>query len=262
MLLAANVGNSTVKVARVDAGGQLGGVTRFATARRVDVGSLRGDLARAGMDVPAVDAIALVSVVPAYRAAFADLAAERGAPLFEATAATIPLAVRVADPHAVGADRLLDAWAAVHLYGTPAIVVDFGTATTVNAVSADGAYVGGAIAPGLLLGLEALAARTAALPLVAPEWPARAAAVDTVEAIRSGAVIGHLGAVRELVARMSAELVAESGAGAPRIRVVLAGGLAAAAWWRELDGVDAIDPDLTLRGLALLHAERAASVAR
>ena len=260
MLLAANVGNSTVKVASVDGDGRLGPVMRFATARNADPGSLQAALAAAGVDATNVGAVAFVTVVPSYARPFAALAEASGASLLEATAATIPITARVDSPDAVGSDRLLTAWAAARLHGAPAVVVDFGTATTVNAVAADGAYVGGAIAPGLMLGLEALAARTAALPLVSPEWPSRAAARDTVEAIRSGAVIGHLGAVRELVERISREL--GSGGNSPRVRLVLAGGLAEAPWWSELGRVDAVDPHLTLRGLALLHAELSAGVTR
>ena len=98
-----------------------------------------------------------------------------------ATAGTVPIAVRVDRPSEVGADRLVNALAAARLYGTPAVVVDFGTATTLDCVAADGAYVGGAIAPGLELGLEALAARTAKLPRVELRMPDRVIGRDTVE---------------------------------------------------------------------------------
>ncbi len=110
-------------------------------------------------------AIAIASTVPALTDAFEAIAARREIPCAVAAAGTIPMAVRVDRPGEVGPDRLVNAYAAAHLLGTPAIVVDCGTATTFDAVDAQGAFVGGAIAPGLQLGLEALAARTARLPL-------------------------------------------------------------------------------------------------
>ena len=97
-------------------------------------------------------------------------------------------------PHEVGADRLVNALAAARLYGTPAVVVDLGTATTFDCVAPDGAYVGGAIAPGLELGLEALAARTAKLPRVELRTPDRAIGRDTVSAMQSGTVLRLPGA--------------------------------------------------------------------
>ena len=99
---------------------------------------------------------------------------------------TVPIAIRIDRPDEVGADRLVNALAAARLHGTPAVVVDFGTATTFDCVAADGAFVGGAIAPGLELGLEALAARTAKLPRVELRNPDRAIGRDTVGAIQAG----------------------------------------------------------------------------
>ena len=111
--------------------------------------------------------------------------------LLEATAGTLPIAVRVDRPAEVGPDRLVNALAAARLHGAPAIVVDFGTATTFDVVAPDGAYVGGAIAPGLELGLEVLAARTARLPRVELRAPDRAIGRDTASAIQSGAIFGY-----------------------------------------------------------------------
>jgi type III pantothenate kinase len=159
--------------------------------------------------------------------------------------------IHVERPDEVGADRLVNAYAAATLHGAPAIVVDLGTATTVTAVSAGGAFLGGAIAPGVRLGVEALATRTAKLPRVELRLPDRAIGRDTAEAIRSGVVLGHLGMLRELIDRIAGELGAEGGT-APR--VVLTGGLATEPWLAELAGVDVVDPHLTLRGLVRLHA--------
>ena len=135
------------------------------------------------------------------------------------------------------------------------MVVDFGTATTFDCVAADGAYVGGAIAPGLELGLEALAARTAKLPRI--ELRARTAPSAATRSAPCSR--GRSSATR----RWPPGLLDASGASWPTlrtwrptdVRAILTGGLSAAPWARGLDGIDAIDPDLTLKGLAILHAE-------
>jgi type III pantothenate kinase len=172
-----------------------------------------------------------------------------------ATAGTVPLAVRTDRPQEAGADRLVNALAAARLYGTPAVVVDFGTATTLDCVAADGAYVGGAIAPGLELGLEALAARTAKLPRIELRTPDRAIGRDTVSAMQSGTIFGYQALAAGLLARVRRELADAAGIAPADVKAILTGGLSAAPWARAIEGVDAIDPDLTLKGLAILHAE-------
>ena len=176
-------------------------------------------------------------------------------PVLLASSGTVPIAIRVDRPDLVGADRIVNALAAVRLHGTPAVVVDCGTATTLDCVGADGAFVGGAIAPGLELGLEALAARTAKLPRVELRAPDRVIARDTVGAIQAGTVIGYQALVAGLVARARAELADAGGVAPDASSAILTGGLAAAPWARDVAGVDVIDPDLTLKGLAILHAE-------
>jgi type III pantothenate kinase len=165
----------------------------------------------------------------------------------------MPLPVRVDRPGEVGPDRLVNAYAAAHLYGTPAVVVDCGTATTLDAVDHVGAFVGGAIAPGLVLGLEALAAHTARLPRVEPRLPDGPIGRDTTTAIQVGTVLGHRAMIEGLLARMRRELAVGAGLAPHDVRVVLTGGLASLPWARTIEGVDAIDPDLTLRGLILFH---------
>jgi type III pantothenate kinase len=201
-----------------------------------------------------VQAIVMASVIPTWSVAAAEVAGRHGIPLLEATAETVPIPIRVDHPSEAGADRLVNAFAAGRLYGTPAIVVDFGTATTLDVVAADGAYVGGAIAAGLQLGLDALASRTAKLPHIELAAPARVIGTDTVSAMRSGAVIGHIGLANELIHRTRAELAAASPDGA-RIHVILTGGLSNEPWAKEIRGIDIIDPLLTIRGLVRLHAE-------
>jgi type III pantothenate kinase len=132
--------------------------------------------------------------------------------------------------------------------------VDFGTATTFDCVSRDGAYVGGAITPGIELGLEALASRTARLPRIELQEPAKAIGTDTVSAMQSGVVLGYRALTLGLLENIRAELARSEKVDPTNIQVVLTGGLSAAPWARKLPGVDAIDPELTLKGLAILWA--------
>ncbi len=220
------------------------------TAARLEA-TLDALLAEDGAAVDKVEVVLLSSVVPSVTAALADLARARAIRLIVADATNIPIAVRVDEPAAVGHDRLMNAFAAGELYGRPAIVVDLGTATTLDVVAPDGAFLGGAIAPGLGLGLEALAEQTAQLPHVPLEVPDTAIGTDTVSAIQSGAVLGYFGLVKELVRRITSEL-------GTKPKIVLTGGLSALPWAQQLPNVDAIDPLLTLRGLALLEREVAA----
>jgi type III pantothenate kinase len=258
MLLALDIGNTNVKLGLFRAG------TLVATRRAATDAGASADEFEALVDallrlddasLADVSGIVAASVVPAVTANAETLAARRERPLLLATAGTVPIPVRVERPNEVGADRLVNALAAQRLYGTPAVVVDFGTATTFDCVAADGAYVGGAIAPGLELGLEALAARTAKLPRIELRAPDRAIGRDTVSAMQSGTVFGYQALAGGLLARIRTELAEASDVGPADVRAILTGGLSAAPWAAELEGIDAIDPDLTLKGLAMLHAE-------
>jgi type III pantothenate kinase len=258
VLLAIDVGNSNVTIGSFRNGG-LAGVRRAATPANPTADELQillEDLLR--LDDAAfadVSAMACASVVPDVTTALEAMAERHERPLVIASAGTVPIPVRVDRPAEVGADRLVNALAAARLYGTPAVVVDLGTATTFDCVAADGAFVGGAIAPGLELGLEALASRTAKLPRVDLRLPDRAIGRDTVAAIQSGAVLGYQALVAGLLGRVRREL-ADAGDVAPRdVHVILTGGLSRGEWAAGLDGVEAIDQELTLKGLAILHAE-------
>ena len=169
MLLALDIGNTNVTLGLFRAGA-LVSTRRAATRPDATADEFEATLdALLRLDdasLADVSAIAAASVVPALTAAAIAVAARRERPLLLASPGTMPMAVRVDRPNEVGADRLVNALAAQRLYGTPAVVVDFGTATTFDCIAADGAYVGGAIAPGLELGLEALATRTAKLPRI------------------------------------------------------------------------------------------------
>ncbi len=258
MLLAIDIGNTNISVGLVR-GGLILATRRAATNARATADELEwlldGFLRLDDASFADVDAVALASVVPALTAAVETVAARRDRTLVVATAGTTPIAIRVDRPSEVGADRLVNALAAARLYGTPAVVVDFGTATTFDCVGPDGAYVGGAIAPGLELGLEALAARTAKLPRIELRAPDHAIGRDTISAMQSGTVFGYQSLTAGLLARIRRELADLAGIDPSGVRAILTGGLSAAPWASALDGIDAIDPDLTLRGLAILYAE-------
>jgi type III pantothenate kinase len=258
MLLALDIGNTNVTIGLFRAGALLA-TRRAATDPRSTADELEllldGLLRLDGIGLADLDAVALASVVPALTGAVESIAARHDLSLLSAAAGTVPLAIRVDRPDDVGADRLVNALAAGRLHGTPAIVVDLGTATTFDCVASDGAYVGGAIAPGLTLGLEALAARTAKLPRVDLRIPDRAIGRDTVTAIQSGTVLGYHALVTGLLARIRRELAEANDVAPADVRAILTGGLSAAPWATTLAEIDAIDPDLTLKGLAILHAE-------
>jgi type III pantothenate kinase len=261
MLLAINVGNTNLALVPGTGpdleGEDLARVQRTATPAAATPDEIEplveSLLALDGVHLDDVARVVVASVVPAVSSALAAVAARRALPCLEASAATLPIDVAVDRPAEVGADRLVNALAAARFHGVPAIVVDIGTATTVDAVGADGAFLGGSIAAGPQLSLDALAARTAKLPRVELSGSPRAIGRDTFEALRAGAVYGHAGAVSELIARVRAELATLAPGRRPL--VILTGGGSHFPWAAGLPGVDAVDRDLTLRGLFVLAAE-------
>ena len=152
--------------------------------------------------------------------------------------------IRYDNPSEVGADRVVDAAAVYRLYGGPACVVDFGTATTFDAISRVGDYLGGAIAPGIGISAEALFSRAAKLPRIDLVCPPHAIGSNTVHSMQSGMVFGYVGLVEGMVARFRQELGND-------MRVVGTGGLVAVIA-RETDVIQEIDPWLTLRGLRIV----------
>lgn len=152
--------------------------------------------------------------------------------------------IRYEDPKAVGADRIVDAAAVQHLYGGPACVVDFGTATTFDAISAAGDYLGGAIAPGIGIAADALFVRTAKLPRVDLQRPPTAIGRNTVHSMQSGLLFGYVSMVEGMVARFRKEL-------GPQMKVIATGGLTDIIA-RETDVIQYTAPWLTLDGLRLV----------
>ena len=256
MILAVDIGNSAAKAAIVE-GATVRGSGRLDTSAATSEDLLDGLRVLAGSREEAPRGIIAVSVVPRWTERLELAADELGLPLTVVAASHIPISTALVRPDQTGPDRLLAAWAAATLHGTPVIVVDLGTATTVDAVDGDGFFQGGAILPGLGLAADALAEGTARLPRVDLELPGDAIGTDTITALQLGIVIGHVGAVRELATRMH-EHIDPMGAGT---RVVVTGGHASASWaeaaWRtptdSLPAIaDSLDPDLVLEGLGLL----------
>jgi type III pantothenate kinase len=256
MLLAVNVGNTHTKFGLYAGAARRAGwratTARAATADEWGAG-LATALAVRGLALPAVRACIIASVVPPVTTALAAMSAGwLGTPAL-VVGPDLRLGIRlgVENPQAIGADRVVNGAAAFARYGGPCIVVDLGTASTVNAVDAAGTLLGGAIAPGLNTAAGELYRRTAGLAVVDPVVPRRVIGTSTERALQAGIVLGHLGPVEGLVARMQAELRA-GGATGP-IPVIATGGLA-----RLLAPATTvfthIDPDLTLDGLPMIYA--------
>ena len=205
-----------------------------------------------------VDAAAIASVVPPLTATLTGALTARfraGVETLIVDAAALEgvLPIEIDRPSEAGADRLCNALAARTEFGGPAIVVDLGTSTNFDLVSAEGAYIGGAIAPGLGLSLEALVGRASKLPRIELRRPKRAIGTSTVAAMRSGTVLGYIGLVSGLLTALRGELVERSPAES-RVTVIATGGYTNAEWLQEVPGIDAVEPDLTLRGLRYAHA--------
>jgi type III pantothenate kinase len=156
--------------------------------------------------------------------------------------------VRVDNPKEVGSDRIMNALAAVHLYGGPAIVVDFGTATNFDVISARGEFIGGAFAPGIEISVDALSRRAAQLLKVELARPHRVIGRNTVESLQSGIIYGFAGQVEGIVARITRELAPDD---PDSVTVIATGGLAPLLL-DEVSVVDAYEPWLTLTGLRLV----------
>jgi type III pantothenate kinase len=158
------------------------------------------------------------------------------------------VSVRMDNPKEVGTDRIMNTVAAVHLYGGPAIVVDFGTSTNFDAVSARGEFVGGALAPGIEISVDALSRRAAQLLKVELARPAHVVGKNTVEALQSGIIFGFAGQIEGIASRMAAEL----SPGDPEAVTVIATGGLAPLVIDEVKIIDVYEPWLTLIGLRLV----------
>ena len=228
MLLAIDMGNTQTAMGLFD-GDELVRSWRMPTDRSFTKDEIHmrllGYFGMYGREISEVGAIAFAGVVPELLRAWQRVADELGVPFVQVGADTASVTqVDAPNPAEVGADRVANATAAAALYGAPSIVVDFGTATNVDVVDARGAYIGGAIAPGIRVGLDALTARAAKLASVTLEAPDHTIGRSTVEAVQSGTVVGAAAMAEGLVARIKREL----GPGADGACVVATGGFAVA----------------------------------
>ncbi len=250
MLLALDVSNTQIKIG-LYRGDDLLHHWRIATDRdktadeyAVLLGALFGSVGRSLADV---DAMAVSSVVPPLIDTMERLARTyaRTTPLMVSPGIRTGMRILYENPKEVGADRICDAVAAYSRYGGPAIVVSFGTATTYSAVTAEGEFLGGAIAPGIGISMDALAEHTAQLPRVELVKPKSAIGRSTVTAMQAGILYGFVGQVEEIVRRMRQEL-------AGRVVTIATGG-----WAEVIIGecrcFDHHDPLLTLEGLRIIY---------
>ncbi len=250
MLAAFDIGNTRVSVGIFD-----GEALRSAFSLATDVRRtaeeyallLAGLLQEEGVSRTEVQGAAIASVVPPLTEAFEQLCVRlfRVRPLTVGNGTRTGIRVVTYNPREVGTDRVVNAVAAHHLYDGPAIIVDFGTATTFDVVGDDGSYLGSAIAPGLGLSAEALFERASRLQRVDLVRPKTVVGKDTASALQSGLLYGHLAMVEGMVARIQAELGQRA--------LVVATGEQASLVVREAAGVDRIEPHLTLIGLRLLY---------
>ena len=250
MLLAIDVGNTNIVVG-LFRGEQLEGNWRLATdaERTTDEYAvlLRGLLAHSGNSFDQISGVSISSVVPTLTATFRELG-ERYLDLPSLVVSAqieTGLKIMIDNPSEMGADRIVNALAALRMHRVPAIVIDFGTATTFDAVSAAGELLGSVIAPGLVTAMEGLYRRAARLFSVELVAPPAAIGRNTVSAVQSGAIFGYVGLVEGLVARLGREM-----GGQPF--VIATGGLAPCVV-SQTNVVDVTDPHLTLHGLRLIH---------
>jgi type III pantothenate kinase len=250
VLLVVDVGNTQTHLGVID-GGAVVDEWRIATVRHRTsdeiAGLLQGFFSIKGRRLTdAVDEVGVASVVPRLTQQWVEMGEKHlGIAAFVVgPGARTGMRIATRNPQEVGADRIVNAVAAYETYGGPCIVADYGTATTFDVISSDGDYLGGAIAPGIEVSLEALTSRAAKLIKVELVEPEHAIGKSTTEALQSGAVYGFAGEVEGVVHAIWAEL----GAKCP---VIATGGLAELIA-RHTDVIETVDPLLTLRGIEIV----------
>jgi type III pantothenate kinase len=249
MLLTIDIGNTNLTLGLYE-GDTLGAHWRLSTDhnRMPDEYGLQflGVLQNAGKTLADIQGVSLASVVPPLTGRVVQACREylKLEPLVVDAGIKTGIKIRYEDPKAVGADRVCDAVAVMKLYGGPACVVDFGTATTFNAITKEGEYLGGAITAGINLAAEALYTRAAKLPRIDLQVPPSVIGRNTVHAMQSGLLFGYVSMVEGMVARFRAELGND-------MKVVATGGLAEVVA-KETKVIDIISPWLTLEGLRII----------
>jgi len=245
-----DVGNTTVTLG-VFEGASLRATWRFAT----DVGRFADEygvlmlslLQHEDLSAGQIDEAVIACVVPDLEPTFQNICRRyfNTQPLIVSAGIRTGLRILYDPPRDVGADRVADAVAAVHIYGPPLIVVDLGTGTVFDAINREGDYVGGAIAPGLGIASEALFRRAAKLGRVELSRPPKAIGRNTITAMQSGILFGYVGLIEGIVARMKEELGDDA-------KVIGTGGYADIIS-KETSAIDSVAPDLTLEGLRIIY---------
>jgi type III pantothenate kinase len=250
MLLCIDIGNTNIMLGLYE-GETLGPHWRLATdhERMPDEFAMQlvGLLNYAGVPLNRIHGVAMASGVPVLTSRWREVC--QGylglEPLVVSARLKTGVKILYDNPDAVGADRIVDAVAAFQHYGGPLCIVDFGTATTFEAITAAGEYLGGAIAPGIGIAADALSQRAAKLPKVDIARPPSVIGRNTVHSMQSGLLFGYVGLVEGMVARFKAEL-------GPDTQVIGTGGLAPLIAG-ETTVIDIIAPWLTLDGLRILY---------
>ncbi len=249
MLLTIDLGNTNLTIGLYD-GETLAHHWRLATdqTRMPDEYGLQllGLLTNAGRTLADLSGICLASVVPQLTGRVAQACREylKQEPLVVDTGVKTGIRIRYEDPKAVGADRVADAVAVLHLYGGPACIIDFGTATTFNALTKEGDYLGGAITAGINLAAEALYTHAAKLPRIDLQKPPSVIGRNTTNAMQSGLIFGYVSMVEGMVERFRKEL-------GPQMKIIATGGLAELVA-KETAVIQVHAPWLTLDGLRII----------
>lgn len=245
MLLAIDIGNTTIALGIFE-GEKLIDHWRL-SADREKTADEYGILLSALIGSREIKGIIISSVVPPLLDIFQEVS-ERClhiSPLIVGVGMKTGISIKYPRPEELGADRIVNATAAYHLYKGPVIIVDFGTATTFCALSGEGDYLGGTIAPGLGISVEALFEKTALLPRIELVKPERVIGENTVKSMQSGIIYGFAELVDGLVERMKREF-------SPRAKVIATGGWAELIA-SELKTIDEVVPFLTLKGLKIIY---------
>jgi type III pantothenate kinase len=249
MLLAIDAGNTNITLGLFSEEGLIAQWRLITDRERSGAdyeADVRGEVERAGIDCKDVNGVAIASVVPQLDEALRRIAASFSVePLFVDHTTDTGLKLFYDPPSDLGADRIVDAVAAMNKYGAPCIVVDFGTATTFNVVSERREFLGGAISPGLFTCADALFTRAAKLPRVDFVQPPDVIGTSTIEAIQSGIYYGYVSLVDGMIARIFESMPSVS-------RIVATGGLAPLIADAS-QYIDTIDETLTLDGLRIVY---------